>query len=622
MAKYDSLKDFFQGEHLGLITRAVKEQVDCELKADCQVSAICVKSLECINNDPLGNVEYELGVLADLVIDNIIVNRSFILTITGNLERKLNAINVVGIMDIDESDFPKDNLLSQFILHDWPESELEIIGNEMYKFYDRLGLYGKYKLNIPILVDREMLYFAPLPEDCLGRVILSEVDVEVIQKGYIMPMVTRTIHASLGTILLNYKHYGVNMDGGLRVTVAHELIHSAHHRNFFKILHLLGEEKVDLNSSIGAITNDENMTDIQKALYIAEWQANELGMRLAMPEITIEAVIDDMAYDYSYFYDNKGDWIQGCINKIAIIYGVSLLIAKVRLRQLGYDSVDGTCLGSDDDRKKAFYFPLGTLKNNESFVINRSNFERLLRENADFAELINSGRYIYIGHVVCVFSSKYVTAVTNSENDEVIFELSDYAREHADECLIKFKYKSITKTNDFFPIYISPYLNKMPDYNKVSPESFELSKEDTGLDQKTIDDIEQYNDEWNELNSNQKSTFSNTIIYYMKDKNIDDSELAKRTRLKPTAISKIISGKTKTPDPRNVMAICIALELSLSESIDLFMKLPTKYNIMNDTLQNRAYRYIIENQYFDLDECNKILRHFDQSELPYHKGQM
>ena len=82
MAKYDSLKDFFQGEHLELITRAVKEQVDCELKADCQVSAICVKSLECINNDPLGNVEYELGVLADLVIDNIIVNRSFILTIT------------------------------------------------------------------------------------------------------------------------------------------------------------------------------------------------------------------------------------------------------------------------------------------------------------------------------------------------------------------------------------------------------------------------------------------------------------------------------------------------------------------------------------------------------------
>ncbi len=427
MSHYESLKDYFQEEHIELIMNAVKEHISYELKVDCQVNAPCVKSIECIKIDTLHNVEYELGIAADIVEDDKIVSSSFLLTIRGNLEKNFKDINVIYVRDIDEDDFPKDNLLNQFILPDWSESEMEGLGSGLYEFYKSHGLYRKYKLNIHMLVDRGKLYFAPLPENCFGRVILSKLDVEVIQKGYITSITTRTISASPGTILLNYKHYGVNMDGGLRITVAHELIHSAFHRAFLKILQLLGEEKIDLNSSTGNVTSYENMTDIQKALCIAEWQANELSMRFAMPETTIKSLLDDMAFT-PYLYDNKGDWIQVLINTLAKEYGVSPLIAKSRLRQLGYDYVDGTCLGSDDHRKKPFYFPLGTLKGNESFVINRSNFERVTRENEYFAKLINSGRYIFLGHVVCMFSSKYVIAISNSDNYEVEFELGDYAR--------------------------------------------------------------------------------------------------------------------------------------------------------------------------------------------------
>lgn len=143
----------------------------------------------------------------------------------------------------------------------------------------------------------------------------------------------------------------------------------------------------------------------------------------------------------------------------------------------------------------------------------------------------------------------------------------------------------------------------------------------TDLEDKTLNQIEEHNNNLSQLNSLQCSTFANTLVFHMRRLEIDDKELVKRTRLKPDAISKILSGETKKPDLRNVMAICIALELSLTESYDMFMKLPVKYNIMEDTLQNRAYRFIIENQYYDLDECNKILRYFNQDELPYHKGQ-
>lgn len=623
MSHYESLRDYFQEEHIELIMNAVKEHISYELKVDCQVNAPCVKSIECIEIDTLYNVEYELGLAADIVEDDKIVSSSFLLTIRGNLEKNLKDINVIYVRDINEDDFPKDNLLNQFTLPDWSESEMEGLGSGLYEFYKSHGLYRKYKLNIHMLVDDGILYFAPLPANCLGRVILSKLDVKVIQRGYRKPIITRTIPASPGTILLNYKNYGVNKDGGLRITVAHELIHSAFHRAFLKILQLLGEEKIDLNSSTGNVTSYENMTDIQKALCIAEWQANELSMRFAMPETTIKSLLDDMAFT-PYLYDNKGDWIQVLINTLAKEYGVSPLIAKSRLRQLGYDYVDGTCLGSDDHRKKPFYFPLGTLKGNESFVINRSNFERVTRENECFAKLINSGRYIFLGHVVCMFSSKYVIAISNSDNYEVEFELSDYAREHADECLIIFKYRSITKANDFFPNNISLYLNKMPDYNEVTPESFELPNEDTGIDKKTKDLIEKYNDECIQLKSDSKKTFANTMIYHMKKTEndmqpIDDIELAKRTKLSLAAIKKIYSGETKNIDIRNVMVLCLALQLNFLESYDMFKK--AGYDLMADTLQNQTYRFIIENQVYSLEDCNSILRYFNQDEVPYHRGQ-
>lgn len=37
MAQYDNLKDYFQGEHLELITNAIKEHLEHEVKSDYQI---------------------------------------------------------------------------------------------------------------------------------------------------------------------------------------------------------------------------------------------------------------------------------------------------------------------------------------------------------------------------------------------------------------------------------------------------------------------------------------------------------------------------------------------------------------------------------------------------------
>ena len=621
MAQYANLKDYFQNEHIKRIQEAISDY----LKDDAQITEAVICSLVCTNDDADYNAEFDLGVSVKNVGVTETADLNFIVTVRGNLEQRFRDIHVKDVRRVASDMFPEDDILNQFILPKIPEDKVEDIGNDLYGFCAYTGLFKYYKMYIEKLVSDGLIYFAPLPNNCLGRVILSETDVEIIknvQTAYGLKPKECYIRAAHGTILLSYNKYAKEMDGGLRVTVAHELVHTLFHDRFLKLLQLLGEEKVDLHSSTEPLALDENMTDIQKALCIAEWQADVLAMRLAIPECTVNDSLDkavSIVKSREPEVKNRADRLRKVLIELSRIYGVSCYVIKERMRQLGYDYVEGTFIMYDGKEVSPFTFSQDTLKDNETFIIERDDYEQLLRKNEEFAELINSGMYIYLGYVVCLFSARYVDFV--SKNDIVEISLTEYAREHADECLIKFRYRSIASADYIYPYQVTLYLNKVPDYNEVVVESFELCEEDMGLSLKTIDLIKRYNDECNALKGEQKSSLANTIIYYMKKKTIDDNELAKKTRLKPAAIRKILSGETKNPDLRNVMAICIAFELSMTESYDMFMKLPIKYNIMEDTLQNRAYRFIIENQYSDLDECNKILRCFNQDELPYHRGQ-
>lgn len=346
---------------------------------------------------------------------------------------------------------------------------------------------------------------------------------------------------SLGRYFL--KKYAEEYDGRLRITIAHELIHLRYHSRFLKVLQLLGKESVDMHSSTDSITLGENMIDVQKALCIAERQADILAMRVAIPKSTVPTVIREIVCDTYSYYENQGDRMQAYVIKFAEKYGVSCYVAKERLRQLGYDCVDGTIIEFDDNKKKPFTFPRGTLKDNETFVIDRNNYEQLLRDNSDFADLINSGRYVYLGYVVCLFDPKYINVKGKGESIELI--LSEYAREQAEKCLLKFRFSNEKASDPSYYYNGESYLNNMPKYNEIVPQSFDLCEDDTELNSATISQIRAYNYNMSQLNSPKLSTFANTVIYYMQKKEIDPNELHNRIGLSTTAIKKSILGKLK-----------------------------------------------------------------------------
>lgn len=614
MTQYANLKDYFQNEHI----KVIQEAISNHLKNDRQITEPIVRSLVCTDDDTEYNAEFEIGVSVKVTGTEKNTTHSYIVTVRGNLEQRFKDIQVKGVRSITSDMFPEDNILSQFILPDITEELEEHIGSNIYNFFTKNGIFDGYMINVDYLVKTRMLFVSPLNDNCLGRIILADSDVEIIyyeQTKQEKVLRKETIHAKPGTILLNYKKYAEEYDGRLRITIAHELIHLRYHSRFLKVLQLLGKESVDMHSSTDSITLGENMIDVQKALCIAERQADILAMRVAIPKSTIPTVIREIVFDTYSYYENQGDRMQAYVIKFAEKYGVSCYVAKERLRQLGYDCVDGTIIEFDDNKKKPFTFPRGTLKDNETFVIDRNNYEQLLRDNSDFADLINSGRYVYLGYVVCLFDPKYINVKGKGESIELI--LSEYAREQAEKCLLKFRFRKEKASDTSYHYNGAPYLNETPEYNKIVPQSFDLCEDDTELNSATISQIRAYNKNMSQLNSPELSTFANTVVYHMRKKEIDSNELHNRIKLSTTAIKKIHTGETENVNKKNVMALCIGLELDSEECYDMFKK--AGYNVREDTLMNRAYRFLFSCTNSGLQECNKILRYFNQDELPYHK---
>lgn len=596
MAQYDNLKDYFQGEHLELITNAIKEHLEHEVKSDYQIKAPVVRSLVCINDDANFNVEIELGILADIVEGDKSNNRSFILTITGNLERKFKDINVIDVRNINADDFPKDNLLSQFILPDLLESEVEHIGSEIFATYKKLGVFDDCQVSIERLIKIEPIFFSiELDDNCLGRIILTETDVKVDINN-----MTVSYHAIPGTILLNKKKYVDELDGSLIITIAHELVHWWFHQRFFKVLLLLGENHVDLKSSTDTVALNDSMTDFQKAICIAEWQANALAMRLAIPQSTVEAVIKRIASDPSTYRDNAGDRMQACVIEFARIYNVSCFVAKERLRQLGYNFVEGTILEYEENGKKIqaapFYFKPDTLKNNETFVIYRENYERLLKENKEFAELIEKRYFVYTGYVVCFNHPKFIKLKIS--NGVIEYVLSDYAREHAEECCYKFKYTYISNHNSFTECTISQYLCRLEDI-KI-PITTDGDKDNENINAKQIkmifDKIKEDKKKAEKTKAKMLlknvTTFSDVLRYHKKQiTGLTNSKIENEYGISVDTLKAYVAPKDskryRKPSLENMMLLCHAFRLEYDTAIDFLTKAKTPLD--EDDVKHKLY---------------------------------
>jgi hypothetical protein len=114
-------------------------------------------------------------------------------------------------------------------------------------------------------------------------------------------------------------------------------------------------------------------------------------------------------------------------------------------------------------------------------------------------------------------------------------------------------------------------------------------------------------DSWIDKEKDERGDFYKKIIEYCEKKNIDEVDMYKKARLNRSIFSKI-RGMGRTgylPSKSTVVCICLALELSLQESIELLGIVG--YSLSDKMIIDKIVGWCIKNNQFDVFKINNLI---------------
>lgn len=602
---YTDFKSYIQDKYERHLTTYIEEFVN--LKHDgigfhsYNVLSVCDQKVENVKvkymvcHDDLGPmIRMDIHCEADLVTMSLGTNKTVADRKTKWFTVYTNAILANGLKDFCVTDveeynpntFEKPGALDEYLVPYIYSDQLEDEAEDFYEFY----CSGPVILDAWILPVGQILgemgvdyYEAPLPKNVFGRMYFNpsfedvyEYDSYMIQrlKGKKeRHLVNKEIKA--GTMLINSESYFMGDVGSTLNTIAHEIIHWEKHQKFFEILSLLNEDETNLSCAVEPQMSPEHLEGVQKALWWAEWQANALAPRILMPR-TIFTSLFSQIYDEQrktpYFH--SGEIMERTLDKLGMCFGVSKYAAKLRALQLGYKCAEGALLVVDGHYHPPFTFNPEALGDYQTFILDRENYEKNYENNAKFTQLVDSGKFLYVGCLVCINDPLYVRPAKEYEPGE--YALTDYALENVDECCLKFtrNFETVNSSGDF---YNQCYLSH--DVNAIAfCESKTIEYEDNQDVIKQAEELDKIDDEIDrilEIYEKLPKAFHLTLDAHMerlkKSSKITNLELECRTGITERYIRQMRKEKTNV-SPEYVYAICIGLHLHPLFSDDLVEK--------------------------------------------------
>lgn len=578
-----------------------------------QVDDIHVKTVSFHSTD--GNlIVFNAAVEADVILKGIgkrdyeadVNNPWYTVSFTGYLSDGLNMVTITGVDEYYADKFDKKTTLSKYLI---PYVYAEDLEKEAEKFlykYCRQAL----KEPMPIPLDELMsnmgleLYEAPLPDNIFGKTYFTESTVDVFNEDY--DVVSQKIYP--GTILLNPNIFFMRNIGSRNNTVVHECVHWDRHYKFFELQKLL-------NSDFGTITCEviehkgQNDTGIEGALQWIEWQANALTPRILLPVITTRQKLKEILLRLHVENPEKteSDIMEEAIQELADFFAVSKFAAKIRAIELGFVQAQGVLNYANGKYLPSFSFNTIALKKDESYIIDAKNacFEACF--DADVKVALSKGNFIYVDNMFCINDKKYII-----ETEDGGCTLTVYARQHVDECCLKFKqkFKVCSAQGDAF--YTQCYLCKDVDAGTYCECKY-IDDEDNQNVEKRAAELKKLKEEGSRIMDIYRSlpmSFAGTLDAHIKRLEKEDGrkmtnlELALRTGLSDRYIQDLRK-EEKNLSLGTVCSICIGLHLHPVFSNDLIKKSRNNYPMNEEGFFNR---FLIEHHYMDtLDLCNDKL---------------
>lgn len=315
-----------------------------------------------------------------------------------------------------------------------------------------------------------------------------------------------------------------------------------------------------------------------------EWQANTLARYIQMPRALFRRKAEEAwtRHDMKVITPNRVEEMPGVIDDLAGFFGVSREAAKLRMLEVGFESVAGVYVYIDGRYLRPHSWRAGTLAQDETFSIPAEDAARLMVEDADFARAAQG--YLYVeGHFV-LDDPRYVT-----RGEDGALMLSDAARYHMDQCCLRFKvalggvqarYGEFCLLSQSAGIPFLAEYHYSLDYNTLLPVQQEQWLERTAMIMKMVNEM--------------PNSFTEAWKYVLKRLNISQAELSRRTNFSEASIGDTIN-QNRQGSLGKVIKMCLAINLPPDISLRLLEK--GGYHLKQDNDAHLLYYLVLSNRY-------------------------
>ena len=524
------------------------------------------------------------------------------------LEQGIHDFKVMSVIPFDSSDYDSSDLgLSPEFVPYIKAKEMDDIAEEILRQYfpDALQVpmalpIDEYLANIGLTKVEGKL---TKDSSVFGETVFK--DTEVVFYDSDKP---ETKLISKKTILVDPDVICLRNQGSYNNTVVHESVHWLLHRyhNEYKMLfdtnHRLSSSKSDRSSLSSSIWSDYDWM---------EWQANGIAARILMPKKTTKQMVQEFFVKYSLEFEQEKKTLmfEQVVDDLADFFHVSRLAVKIRLLQLGYSEFEGVYNYVGNEYIRSYAFEVGALNKGQTFTISFNNACMLNATNSKFKELMNSERFVYVDSHFCLNDEKYVEMV-----DLGIYQMTDYAYEHMDECSLTFDVRYQTDGTLSYKDF-----NDYVMYRGSNPElKIKVDFSECLISQEILGNVPEYTAEVYtkvaEVMEQLPGNFCGTMVYHRKRRDFTREELEEHSTVSVSTIQRMEKDKEYQKKLGRLVAICIGLKLYPTFSFDLIDKSNCKFD---DTIVfHGVYKMLLRNCYhLTVDECNQKLKEMGISVL-------
>ena len=343
-------------------------------------------------------------------------------------------------------------------------------------------------------------------------------------------------------------------------TIAHECVHYYLHRKAATFACLLDSDY----EFVDYVVTDKNKKSERSFM---ETQAYGIAPFLAMPTPAFKTFVDREL-------SKSGDLLKNgksIIRKIADRFGVPLSSVKRRLLSEGYTELAGVLEFTDGRYIPPIYHSPDSGGLELTQTISSDQLFQLFCDSQEFRNYLHPGLYIFIENHLVLNDSKYVKNVNGR------LYLTDYARNHPQECCLVFKQiknadASSAQNEDWAAFNRDRSIKLNYRIQFIKEQALGLNNVSTNLDQ-------YQNQEKQALSLIYGKDFGQALDELMKYLDIPRKELASDTGLSFKTISRYLKNES-VPQKHEFLRICIALEVSES----IFDELRKKVGIDFDPL--------------------------------------